>query len=132
MNNSEEGAPRSKEEQAAARTKGDIRGWFGKLPRGQPPKAAQLKSHPPPQISDEAIVSPTKRSKRGNYTNWKDPNNFQVIKAALQGNKPQEDGTINLKGPTLPPISISTLHSVKKGHLQLQAKRLSKTLSRQI
>ena len=80
-------APRNRQEQAAAKANGDIRG-FMKLPRGRPTKVAPTPSSSKVSAGAsnrkrKAVEPTTQRKKRGPYKIWIDGANKVFLDAAV-------------------------------------------------
>jgi hypothetical protein len=62
-------------------------GYFGKLPKGQPPKDAiinrKLHAEPPVPTKPPVTTKPSNK-KRGSYTKWADPHNCEALRAAMK------------------------------------------------
>ena len=59
--------PKTRADLADLRAKGSLVGWFGKLPRGRPPKRAKLVDKIDKQTSEKPKPKPTPRSGRLAY-----------------------------------------------------------------
>ena len=79
--------PRTRTQIETAKKKGDIRGWFTKMPRGRPPKR---KDAPVPAESVAEVQVAPKPAKRRKLENWSAPEKFLVLKAAVHGDQSRD------------------------------------------
>jgi hypothetical protein len=113
--------PRTRAELNGLKKQGSIVGYFGKLPRGCPPKNKK-----PKEVdgkSEDSLVSredkrqsntfkkPPAKKPRGTYVNWSAPCNFDAIKAAVAGTESTQ--WIDTEDAVIP-VPRSTVYSVKK------------------
>ena len=87
---------RSRKQQEAAKKKGDIRGFFGKLPRGRPPASSfSFSSLSLPMNANVSKLNETakamkKKAEDPVYLNYKRPELFEQLRLAVQANISKE------------------------------------------
>ena len=83
---------RTRKQLEEARKSGDIRGWFGKLPRGRPPKEIAVPAEAPVQstVSESGrsdLSSETSSRGSKNCTSWNSDESFPFLRDAVVSSK---------------------------------------------
>jgi hypothetical protein len=67
---------------------GSLVGYFGKLPKGRPPKDNKCrpnkKNQPTSVAAKPPVATKPAKKKRGSYTKWADPHNREALRAAMK------------------------------------------------
>jgi hypothetical protein len=83
--------PRTRKDLDNLRKQGSLVGYFGKLPKGRPPKDAKCgpnrpnkKNQPTSVAAIPPVATKPANKKRGSYTKWADPHNREALRAAMK------------------------------------------------